>query len=41
MTQGGGLESIYIAQKVQREPLDQTDLKNGVDATLGGGRGTF
>ena len=23
----------YIGQSVQREPLDQTDLKDGVDAT--------
>jgi hypothetical protein len=28
----GGLGSPYIAQRVQREPLDQTDLKNSVDA---------
>jgi hypothetical protein len=28
----GRLGSPYIAQRVQREPLDQTDLKNGVDA---------
>jgi hypothetical protein len=41
MPQGGGLGSAYIAQGVQREPLDQTDLKNGVDATLGGGGGIF
>jgi hypothetical protein len=27
----GGLGSPYVAQRVQREPLDQTDLKNGVD----------
>jgi hypothetical protein len=37
----GGLGSVYIAQRVQREPLDQTDLKNGVDAILGGGGGIF
>ena len=24
---------IYIGQSVQREPLDQTDLKDDVDAT--------
>ena len=24
---------VYVAQSVQREPLDQTDLKDGVDAT--------
>jgi hypothetical protein len=41
MPHGGRLESPYIAQRVQREPLDQTDLKNGVDTTLGGGGGTF
>jgi hypothetical protein len=29
----GGLGSAYIAQILQREPLDQTDLKNVVDAT--------
>jgi hypothetical protein len=28
----GGLGSAYIAQRVQREPLDKTDLKNNVDA---------
>jgi hypothetical protein len=38
---GRGLGSLYIAQRVQREPLDQTDLRNGVDATLGGGGETF
>jgi hypothetical protein len=26
---------------VQHEPLDQTDLKDDVDAILGGGRGIF
>jgi hypothetical protein len=26
---------------VKREPLNQTDLKDGVDATLGGGGGIF
>jgi hypothetical protein len=34
-----GLGSIYIAQGVQREPLDQTNLKDGVDTILGGGGG--
>ena len=29
----GGQGLIYIGQIVQREPLDQTDLKDGVDAT--------
>jgi hypothetical protein len=38
---GRGLGSPYIAQRVQRKPLDQTDLRNSVDATLGGGGGTF
>jgi hypothetical protein len=36
-----GLGSTYIAQWVQHEPLDQTDLKDSVDATLGGGGGIF
>jgi hypothetical protein len=36
-----GLGSSYIAQRVQHEPLDQTDMKNGTDAILGGGGGTF
>ena len=29
----GGQGLIYIGQSVHREPLDQTDLKDGVDAT--------
>jgi hypothetical protein len=37
----GGLGSSYIAQRVQREPLDQTNLKNGIDAVYGGSGGTF
>jgi hypothetical protein len=37
----GGLRSVYIAHEVQHEPLDQTDLKDGVDAILGDGRGIF
>jgi hypothetical protein len=41
MHQGGGLGSAYIAQGVQCEPLDQTDLKDDMDATLGGGGGIF
>jgi hypothetical protein len=41
MPQGGGLGSSYIAQRVQRKPLDQTDLRNDMDATLGGGGGIF
>jgi hypothetical protein len=32
----GGSGSSCIALGVQREPLNQTDLKNGIDATLGG-----
>jgi hypothetical protein len=31
----------YIAVRVKREPLDQTNLKNGVDAILGGGGESF
>ena len=30
---GGWQELVYIARSVQREPLDQTDLKDNVDAT--------
>jgi hypothetical protein len=30
-----------MALGVQREPLDQTDLKDGVDATLEGGGENF
>jgi hypothetical protein len=41
MPQGGGLGSAYIAQEVQCEPLDQTDLKDGMDTTLGDGEGIF
>jgi hypothetical protein len=37
----GGSGSSYIALGVEREPLDQTDLKDGVDATLGDGGGSF
>jgi hypothetical protein len=36
-----GAEPGFIALRVEHEPLDQTDLKNGVDATLGGGGGSF
>jgi hypothetical protein len=28
-----GLGSAYIVQSLQHEPLNQTDLRNGVDAT--------
>ena len=31
MPQGAGV--AYIGRSVQREPLDQTDLRNDVDAT--------
>jgi hypothetical protein len=41
MPWGEGLGSPYIAQRVQHELLDQTDLRNGVNATLGGSGGTF
>jgi hypothetical protein len=37
----GGWGSPYIAQRIQRERLDQTDLKDGVDAVQGGGEETF
>ena len=30
----GGCRLVYIAQSVQREPLDQTHLKNDGDAIL-------
>ena len=30
---GGWQGSIYICRSIQREPLDQTDIKDGVDAT--------
>ena len=30
---GGWQGLVYIGWSVQREPLDQTDLKDGVDAT--------
>jgi hypothetical protein len=32
---------IFIALGVQREPLDQTNLKDGIDAILRGGGGSF
>ena len=30
----GGYRAIYIGRSVYRELLDQTNLKNGIDATL-------
>ena len=30
---GGWQGLVYIARRVQHEPLDQTNLKDGVDAT--------
>jgi hypothetical protein len=36
-----GAEVCLYSLGVQREPLDQTVLKDGVDAILGGGRGIF
>jgi hypothetical protein len=36
-----GLGSVYIAQGVQYEPLEQTDLKDDVDAILEGDGGSF
>jgi hypothetical protein len=32
---------VIMALEVQRGPLDQTDLRNGVDVILGGGGGIF
>jgi hypothetical protein len=37
----GGCRPIFVALAAQREPLDQIGLRNGVDAILRGGRGTF
>jgi hypothetical protein len=37
----GGASLYYSPRRVQREHLDQTDLKNGVDVILGGGGGIF
>ena len=37
----GGGGPGFIGLRKQREPLDQTDLRNSVDATLGIGGGTF
>jgi hypothetical protein len=37
----GGAGSGYIALEVQCELLDQTDLKNDVDAILGGSGRSF
>ena len=31
--EGGRQGPVYIALRVQREPLDQTDLSNGLDAS--------
>jgi hypothetical protein len=36
-----GTRPSYIALRVKREPLDQTDLKNDVDAIIGGGGESF
>jgi hypothetical protein len=33
--------AVYIGRSIYREPSDQTDLKNGVDAILGGSGGNF
>jgi hypothetical protein len=32
---------VFKALRVQREPLDQTDLKDDVNVILGGGGGNF
>jgi hypothetical protein len=36
-----GQGPAYIALRIKHELLDQTDLRNVIDATLGGGGGTF
>jgi hypothetical protein len=36
-----GSEPVFIVLRVEREPLDQTDLKDNVNAILGGDGGTF
>jgi hypothetical protein len=36
-----GARPDYVALEMQREPLDQTDLKNDVDAILGDSGGRF
>jgi hypothetical protein len=36
-----GAEPGYIALRVEREPLDQTNLKNDVDAIPWDGEGSF
>jgi hypothetical protein len=36
-----GVQAYIYSLGVQRERLDQTDLRNGVDAILGDGGGTF
>jgi hypothetical protein len=36
-----GIGPGYIALRVKHEPFDQTNLKNNVDAILGGGGGSF
>jgi hypothetical protein len=41
MTPGRGCRPIFVALWVQHEPFDQTNLKDGVDAILGGGGGSF
>jgi hypothetical protein len=33
MMREGGHGLVYIGQSAQREPLDQTDLKDSVDAS--------
>jgi hypothetical protein len=38
-SKGAGLG--YIALRVKHEPLDQTDLKDDIDAILGGGGGSL
>jgi hypothetical protein len=37
----GGSGPVFLVLWVEHEPLDQIDLKDGVNAILGGGGGTF
>jgi hypothetical protein len=36
-----GYRAVFIGQSMEREPSDQTDLRNGVDAIQRGGGGIF
>jgi hypothetical protein len=41
MPQGGEYRAVYIGRSIHREPSDQTNLKNNIDAILGGGGEAF